>query len=71
MLASKNAFDGRCGCFPGQVAYLRPSSIAFLDDLGDGPAFRLALAREHVLDDHGGGESCGDVEDFEVTGGGC
>jgi hypothetical protein len=50
------------------LAYLRPGPIAFLDDFSDGPAFRLGLAREHVLNHHSGRESRGDVEDFEVAG---
>jgi hypothetical protein len=50
------------------LTYLSPSPIAFLDDFSDGPSFRRSFAREHVLDHHGGRESGGDVEYFEVAG---
>ena len=45
---------------------LRPRPIAPLDDFRDRPALGRGFAAEHVLDDHGGRESRGDVEDLEV-----
>jgi hypothetical protein len=49
------------------LTYLRPSPIPLLNNLRNRPALRIGFAAENILDDHGGRESRGDVEDFEVT----
>jgi hypothetical protein len=51
-----------------RITYLCPSPIPLLNNLRNRPSFRRSFAREHVLDHHGGRESGGDVEDFEVAG---
>jgi hypothetical protein len=48
-------------------SYLRPRPIPLLNNLRNRPAFRFGFAAEDVLDDHGGREGRGDVEDFEIA----
>jgi hypothetical protein len=50
-----------------RITYLSPSPIPLLNNLRNRPSFRRSFAHEDVLDHHGGGESGGDVEDFEVA----
>lgn len=47
--------------------YLCPSPIALLHNFRDCPAFGLGFAAENILNDHGGREGGGDVEDFEIA----
>ena len=49
------------------ATYLRPSPSPLLNNLRNSPALRICFAAENVLDDHGGCEGCGDVEDFEIA----